>query len=242
MGGINKIGIIGANEIATKIEELLSKAGLEVVLEEKCYTEELSDADVIIEALPAGLQSRKEILRTCGEQTPSHVLLATTALGGITEIAAVAGRPDRTAGLNFTFNPFEEKCLIQIVRGLETSAETIEACQSLADKTGATSIIVEDVSGLILERTMASVINEATTMYLAKVSTIEGIDNVTKLCLNWPMGPFEFADYIGIDNVLATLEAAAQDGSQYLPCRLLRQMAVTGRLGRKTGKGFYTYS
>ena len=79
-------------------------------------------------------------------------------------------------------------------------------------------------------------------MYLAGVAAIEDIDKITKLCLNWPMGPFEFADYIGIDNVLATLEAATQDGSQYLPCRLLRQMVVTGQLGKKTGKGFYTYS
>ena len=242
MEGINKIVIIGAGERVTKIGELFSKAGLKVVLGKESYSEELDDADLILEALIGDIKPRKEVLYKSGEKTPPDAILATTAPWGITEIAAATRRPERVIGLNFTFNPFQEKCLVQMVKGLETSEETIEVCRNLAEKVGTVAVVVEDSPGLILDHVIASVINEAATMYVTKVATIEDIDRITKLCLNWPMGPFEFADVIGIDNVLVTLEVLSrQEGAQFLPCRLLRQMVASGRLGKKTRKGFYTY-
>jgi 3-hydroxybutyryl-CoA dehydrogenase len=241
MEGINKVVILGAEE-GTKIASLLSKSGLKVILSEEVYPKELADTDLVLEALP-GLELKKEVLRKCDESAPLNAILATTASWGITKIAAVTKRPERVIGLNFTFNPFQESCLAQIVRGLETSEETVEACRSLVEKTGAVPVAVEDSPGLILDRVMASVINEAAIMYATKVATIEDIDRTTKSCLNWPMGPFEFADTIGIDNVLTTLEVLSQEeGPQFLPCRLLRQMVAIGRLGKKTGRGFYAYS
>ncbi len=243
MGEIVKIVILGTDEDAVKIEQLLSKAGYKTTLKKEKFAEGVSDADLILEALPSlEIEPKKEALRQCARKAPPRAILATVSPGGVTEIAAATGKPERVIGLNFTFNPFEEKCLVQIVKGLKTSAETVEVCENIIKKTGATMVVVEDVPGLILGRPLASLINEAALMHSTRVATIEDIDRVAKLCLNWPLGPFEFADYIGIDKVVAILEASTSDGAQYRPCRLLRQMVVSGQLGKKTGRGFYTYS
>ncbi len=241
MKEINNVGIIGTGDTATKLEKLLSKAGIKVILE-KGWTEKLSGADLIIEALPGDIEPRKEALSKCDKEAPPGTVLATTASWGITEIAGVTKRVDRVIGLNFTFNPVEEKCLVQVVKTPATSAETVQTCKSLVAKTGAKAVEVEDSPGLILDRVMAAVINEAATMFASKVATIEDIDKAAKLCLNWRMGPFEFADTIGIDNVVATLETLSQrKGPQYIPSRILKQMVALGKLGKKTGKGFYQY-
>ena len=245
MEKISKIIILGSGEVAGKMRGLFSKAGLEVVMSspKEDYVKELVDADLVLDALPGDMESKKEVLRKCGEKAPAKAILATTASSGITELAAATKRPQKTIGLHFTFNPTEGKCLVEIIKQLETSEEIIQACKSLAEKVGATAVEVEDSPGLILDRAMASVINEAATMYASKIATVEDIDKVTRLCLNWPMGPFEFADTIGIDKVVATLESLSrQKGPQYLPCRVLTQMVALGRLGKKTGKGFYQHT
>jgi len=243
MKDISKIVIVGAEEEATKIGELFSKAGLTVTLTEQGDYEETADTNMVLDCLSADNESRKEILRKYGEKAPQEAILATTASGGITEVAAATGgKYERVIGLNFTFNPSQGSCLVQIVKGLATSDETSERCWGLMEKIGAEAIAVEDSPGLVLDRVIALVINEAATMYATGLATIEDIDRITKLCLNWPMGPFEFADAIGLDNVLGTLEILAQqEGSRFLPCRLLREMVAMGRLGKETGRGFYDY-
>ncbi len=145
-------------------------------------------------------------------------------------------------GLHFVFNSVEDKCLVEIVRSVDTSPEAVDSSRKAVEKAGAVAVIVEDVPGLIVDRVMASTINEAAYMLQTGIASMADINRVTRLCLNWPMGPFEFADHIGIDNIVATLEAATKDGPQYLPCRLLREMSASGRLGKKTGKGFLDYS
>jgi 3-hydroxyacyl-CoA dehydrogenase len=152
--------------------------------------------------------------------------------------AVVAGT---ALGLNFIFNPIEDKCLVQIVKGLDTKPEAIQEIKQAVEKAGAVAVVTEDVAGFIVDRVMASVINEAAYMLETNLASMNDINMIPKACLNWPMGPFEFADYIGIDNVVAILDAAAQYGQQYLPCRTLRQMVAAGKLGRKTGRGFYEY-
>ena len=244
MEKIDKVVILGSGE-AEKIRDLFSQAGLTIVLLDlkTDYALALGDADLVLEALPGDIESRKEALRELDEKAPPRTILATTASSQITEMAATTKRPQKFIGLNFTANPFQEKYLVQITRGLETSEETVQACRSLVERIGATGVELEDSPGLMLDRVLATVINEATTMYMSKLAAIEDIDKITKLCLNWPMGPFEFADNIGIDNVVATLEILSQQlGQQYLPCRLLKQMVAAGQMGKKTGRGFYTYS
>jgi len=236
---INNIVITGTGELAERIEKLFSKAGLNASRSDYNF----SNADMVIEVFPVDIEAKKKAFHMAEKQAQEKTIFATTATFGVTEIAAATKRAQRFVGLNFTFNPIEEKCLVQIVKQLETSEETLQACKDLVQKTGAVAVEVEDSPGLILDRVMASIINEAATMYASKIATIEDMDKVTKLCLNWPMGPFEFADTIGIDNVLATLETLSQQkGPQYLPCRVLRQMVALGRLGKKTGKGFYQYT
>lgn len=243
MEEINRVVILGGEEAG--IRDLFSQAGLTIIMLDLTmdYAKELADADLLLEALPGDIESRKGALRELDEKAPPRIILATTASSQITEMAAATKRPQKFIGLNFTANPFEKKYLVQITRGLETSEETVQACKSLVERIGASGVELEDSPGLILDRVIATVINEAATMYMTKLAPVEDIDNMTKLCLNWPMGPFEFADNIGIDNVVATLEILSQQlGQQYLPCRLLRHMVAAGQLGKKTGRGFYTYS
>lgn len=242
---ISNVVILGSGELAERIKSLFIKADFKVAMPDltEDYADKLIGAHIVLEAISKDTESKKELLRKCDERTPKKTIFATTAPSGITEVAAATKRPQRFIGLNFTFNPAEGKCLIQIVKGLETSEETIQACKKLVEKVGATAIKVEDSPRLILDRVLATVINEASNMYAAKIATTGDIDKITKLCLNWPMGPFEFADTIGVDNVVATLETLShQLGPQYLPCRLLTQMVAMGRLGKKTGRGFYQYT
>ncbi len=244
MQSINKVVIIADEQSGTKIRQLFSKAGLPVAtLDPKMgYSDELTNASMAIEAVGGEMALRKEILRYCDKRIPPEAILATTASSGITEMAAITKRAGKLVGLHFTFNPFQDNCLVQMVKGMETSDETLEICKNILEKAGATVIKVEDSPGFVLDRVMALVINEAATMCVTNVANIKDIDSVAKSCLNWPLGPFEFADVIGIDRVLATLEMLSREVSpQFLPCRLLKQMVATERLGKKTGRGFYPY-
>jgi 3-hydroxybutyryl-CoA dehydrogenase len=245
MQSLNRVIIIASEQLGRRICQLLSKTDLEVVTldPEVSDADKIANADMAIEAVVGEMKLRKETLCWCDKRIPSEAVLATTLPSGITEMAAFTKRPQRFVGLHFTFNPFQDSCVVQIVKGLETSDETLEACAKLIRKTGATAIQVTDSPGLILDRVMALMINEATTMYVTKVATIEDIDGVARSCLNWPLGPFEFADIIGIDSVLATLDTLSREvGHRFLPCRLLRQMVAMGRLGKKANRGFYNYS
>ena len=239
---VEKILLIGDSEAAVKVAELFSKSSIEFTREVKGLPVKYADFDLIIEFLEADQETKTNLLAQAAKGAKADAILATSGPYGVTEIAGATNRPQKVIGLRFTFNPSDDsKCLVQMVKGLDTATETVEACQSLLEKAGTTPIAVKDLPGLILDRTIASVINEAAEMYSTELASFEDIDRITKLCLNWPMGPFEFADYLGIDNVVATLEMVARDEPSYAPCRLLRQMVAAGKLGKKSGEGFYTY-
>jgi len=243
---MHTVRIIGEGELAGKLKELLSKANLRVFVAnlEDDYAKQVAEADLVLEVAPEDLATKKKIFKSCDAKCRKETMLATTTLHPwVTQLAEVTKRPEKVVGLNFTKNPFEEKYLVQIVRGLQTSDDTVQAVKEFLDKIGVTAVKLEENPGFILDRVIASIVNEAAVMYSSKLTTKEDIDNMMKVCVNWPMGPFEFADTIGVDKVVEILDSMSQQlGPKYLPNFLLRKMVDAGWLGKKTGRGFYIYS
>lgn len=241
--GINKIVVLGDEGTGAKLKTLFSRAGIQVFLSDSKadYSKELAEADMVLDGVPADPQMAKQVFRKCHEKAPPAAIFATSS-PAVTRLAAESGRPDRFVGLNFTVNPFEEKWLVEIARGLETSPETVSNIKEFAKKAGIAAIEMEESPGFMLDRVIAQVVNEAAFMYTARLATVQDIDSLMKNCANWPAGPFEFADTVGLDKVVSTLEVLAQQiGPQYIPCPFLKKMVAAGRLGKKTGRGFYTY-
>jgi 3-hydroxybutyryl-CoA dehydrogenase len=242
---INKVLIVGEGELAEKIQGLLSKAGVTVVASDpnSDYSPQLADVDMVLEAAPEDVESKARIFRHCDGKAPQKAIFATTtSCLGVNELSAVTKRLDKFIGLHFNFNPLEEKCLVEVVKGLMTSEETLQAAKELVEKAGAVAVEASDAPGFIVDKVLASVVNEAAYMYMIGIAGIEDIDKMMKVCANWPMGPFEYADAVGLDHIVATLELLSQKkGPQYLPCLLLKDKVAIGQLGKKTGMGFYSY-
>jgi 3-hydroxybutyryl-CoA dehydrogenase len=243
---ISTVSIIGEGELADKLKELLSKANLKVFVAnlKEDYAKQVSESDLIIEVAPEDLAAKKKIFKSCDAKCRKETILATTTSNPwVTQLAGGTKRQDKVVGINFTKNPFEDKYLVQVVKGLQTSDETVRAVMELLETVGITAVKLEETPGFILDRVIASIVNEAAVMYSSKLATKEDIDNMMKVCVNWPMGPFEFADNMGVDRVVEILDSMAQQlGPKYQPCFLLRRMVDAGWLGKKTGRGFHLYS
>lgn len=209
-------------------------------------TTELSDlagCDLVIEAIFENFDAKaaafKELDSLLG---PTAILASNTSSIDITKLAAVTGRPDRFIGMHF-FNPVPLMSLVEVIRGLATSDETYETIRSLAEKLGKTPVEVRDYPGFVSNRVLMPMINEAIFALYEGVASKEDIDTVMKLGMNHPMGPLTLADFIGLDvclDILHVLYDGFKD-SKYRPCPLLVKMVQAGRLGRKTGEGFYKY-
>jgi 3-hydroxybutyryl-CoA dehydrogenase len=243
---ISTVSIIGEGELADKLKELLSKANLKVFVAnlKEDYAKQVSESDLIIEVAPEDLAAKKKIFKSCDAKCRKETILATTTSNPwVTQLAGGTKRQDKVVGINFTKNPFEDKYLVQVVKGLQASDETVRAVMELLETVGITAVKLEETPGFILDRVIASIVNEAAVMYSSKLATKEDIDNMMKVCVNWPMGPFEFADNMGVDRVVEILDSMAQQlGPKYQPCFLLRRMVDAGWLGKKTGRGFHLYS
>lgn len=243
---VKAITIIGHNGLSQAVQSALNAGGFKVITSdpEQDYTTEVAESEVVLEFLPENFELKSEVLRNCAAKCSEETILAsTTANPWVTRLAAKIGNPGRFVGLNFVKNPVQEKLLAQIVKGLQTSPRTVENCTQWLKKTDITPIRLEESPGFIIDRVMAAIVNEAALMYATKLATIEDIDKMVKVCANWPLGPFEFADAVGIDNVVKVLESLYEQlGSKYQPCFLLRKMVDANWLGKKTGRGFYTYS
>jgi 3-hydroxybutyryl-CoA dehydrogenase len=207
-------------------------------------TEYAADADLAIEAVVELAEVKAEVLRTLDEILGEGAILASnTSSISITELAATTRRPERFIGMHF-FNPVPLMQLVEIVRGLQTADETYSAVHELAERLGKEPVGVKDFPGFVSNRVLMPMINEATYCVMEGVAGPEEVDAVMKLGMNHPIGPLALADLIGLDTCLQIMEVLHKGfgDTKYRPCPLLRRYVAAGRLGRKSGRGFYEYA
>jgi 3-hydroxybutyryl-CoA dehydrogenase len=205
--------------------------------------EALAEAQFAVEAAPERLELKAEIFRSLDRILPDDAILATnTSSISITKLAALTQRADLVAGMHF-FNPVPVMALVEVVRGVATSDETMTAVRALAVRLGKVPVDVNDAPGFVSNRVLMPLINEAAFAVMEGVATPEAVDQVFRLGMAHPMGPLTLADFIGLDvcvDILRVLHEGFGD-PKYRPCPLLVRMVDAGRLGRKTGRGFYRY-
>lgn len=205
--------------------------------------DDAKDVDLAIEAAVERMDIKAKIFQDLDRIAPADAILASnTSSLPITEIAAVTKRPDKVIGMHF-MNPVPVMELVEIIRGLQTADDTFEAVSELVTRMGKTGIEVNDSPGFVINRILIPMINEAASCVQEGVATPEGIDQVMKLGANHPMGPLALADMIGLDTCLAIMEVLYKGfgDSKYRPCPLLRKYVMAGWLGKKSGRGFYSY-
>ena len=205
--------------------------------------EDAKDCDIVVEAIVENMAVKSSTFQKLDTICkPSCILASNTSSLPITEIAAVTKRPEKVIGMHF-MNPVPVMKLVEIIRGIATTDETYQTVRDLSLKLNKTPVEVRDVPGFVSNRVLQMMINEAIYCLYEGVASVEDIDAVMKLGMNHPMGPLQLADFIGLDTVLAIMEVMYEGYAdcKYRPCPLLRQYVKAGWLGKKAGRGFYTY-
>ncbi len=206
-------------------------------------TEYAPDADLAIEAAPETMEIKTEVFRALDEQLKEGAILASnTSSLSITKLGAQTNRPEKFIGMHF-FNPVPALKLVEIIRGIETSDETYEAVRGVTERLEKTPVEVQDFPGFAVNRVLLPMINEAVYCVMEGVAEPEDVDTAMKLGTNQPMGPLELADLIGLDTCLHVMEVLHEGfgDTKYRPCPLLKRYVAAGRLGRKSGRGFFEY-
>jgi 3-hydroxybutyryl-CoA dehydrogenase len=228
-------------------KEKMSAADKDAALARVKATTQMADlaaADIVIEAATENLELKLKILKDADALLkPEAILASNTSSISITRLAAATSRADRFLGMHF-FNPVPVMALVEIIRGLQTSDATHAAVEALAKQLGKTPITVRNSPGFVVNRLLVPMINEAAFVYGEGVASAEEIDNGMKLGCNHPIGPLALADLIGLDTCLAIMEVFYREfaDSKYRAAPVLRELVAAGRLGRKSGQGFYRYT
>jgi len=235
----------GLETMRKSLTRLAAKGGADPdeVLARVTPAAELVAADLMIEAVVEDAQVKEAIFRAADALFPPEAILASnTSSIPITSLAAATSRPDRVIGMHF-FNPVPVLTLVEVIRGLETSDETAATITALAVDLGKTPAEARDFPGFVSNRILMPFINEAAYALLEGVAEAEAIDTIATLGFAHPMGPLALADLIGLDTCVAIMEVLHHGlgDPKYAPCPLLRQYVQAGRLGRKSGRGFYDY-
>jgi 3-hydroxybutyryl-CoA dehydrogenase len=236
----------GLGAMRKSLTRLVEKGGADPdeVLGRVAPVDQLVAADLMIEAVVEDPVVKEDVFRRADVLLPAEAVLASnTSSIPISSLAAATGRPDRVIGMHF-FNPVPLMGLVEVVRGLDTSDETAAAIVALAQELGKTAAEARDLPGFVSNRILMPFVNEAAYALLEGVADAESIDTIARLGFNHPIGPLALADLIGLDTCLAIMEVlhAGLGNPKYAPCPLLRQYVQAGRLGRKSGRGFYEYA
>lgn len=202
-----------------------------------------AECDFVVEAVTESLEIKMDVLRRLDAAAPATAILASnTSSFPITQLAACTGRPDRVVGMHF-MNPVPVMKLVEVIRGLLTSDETVGSTLALAERFGKTPVEVRDAPGFVVNRLLMPLLNEAVFCVYEGLAAPADIDTVMRLGANHPMGPLALADLVGLDVVLAIMDVMHKGfgDPKYRACPLLRQMVLAGRMGRKSGRGFFEY-
>ena len=238
-------------ELVASLDEELEKWGItetdkKVVLSRVRFVHEmepLAETDMVIESVPEDLEAKRRVMSRLGEICPpGRIFMTNTSTLSITEIAAASGRPERVVGMHFMY-PVTMSPLVELVRGIETSDATMATARELAGLLDKEVVEVFEYPGYVVTRAMIPLLNEAMHIVMEGVSSAEDVDKAIRLGYAFKMGPLEYSDRVGLDKVLSWMEHLFRElgDVKYRPCPLLRQMVRAGRLGRKTGKGFFEY-
>ena len=242
----------GKAKIATSLEKQVSKGRMTAEaaaaalkrITPNADIKQASGCDLAIEAATENPEIKKKLFRDLDDCLPEHALMATnTSSISITELGAVTKRANKVVGMHF-FNPAPVMKLVEVIKGIKTSDETVTAVYELAKSFGKEPVVCKDSPGFIVNRLFDPMLNEAAFLVYEGIATPEDIDKAMINGLNHPMGPIALMDMIGIDVILNVMEVLYSEfgDSKYRPCPLLRKMVAAGELGKKSGKGFYDYT